>query len=241
MSKYKRFFVAILALPLLLLGACGVSTQSSVTKVEVGAGAFDDPVVKKCIKPGIKDNSITNDDYYALPVSDRDIDATGQDGADFPAITAVSKDNAEMAIPVIIRFNMVTDCDTLTKYFKSFGQRYNAFLDDEGHATGDWMLMLRKLMYDPADALLDDVAKNYNWRDLYNNAAAQTELQDTLSKDIEKAVDTNARYHYFENFTVLVKKPTPTNPDLADATGLRLLKAGSTRINLLTRSLARSK
>lgn len=211
----KRVLVALLVAPLVLLTGCGVATQSSVTKIQVGAGPFDDPVVKKCIKPGVKDNTPTNDDYYAYPVSDRDLDATGQSGADFDAITAVSKDNAEMAIPVIIRFNMVTDCESLTDFFKSYGQRYGAYLDDDGKATDGYMLMLRKLMYDPADALLDDVSKNYNWRDLYNNAAAQTELQDTLSKNIEAIVDANARGHFFENFTVLVKKPTPTNAELA--------------------------
>lgn len=216
-SKMKRVAAVALVAPLLLLGACGVSTQSSVTKVQVGAGMFDDPQVKGCIKPGVKDNSITNDDYYAYPVSDRDLDATGQKGADFDAITAVSKDNAEMAIPVIIRFNMVSDCDTLGDFFKSYGQRYGAYLNEDGTATAGWTLMLRKLMYDPADALLDDVAKNYNWRDLYNNAAAQTELQKQLSDQINDIVDANARGHFFENFTVLVKKPTPTNPELANA------------------------
>lgn len=215
--KIKKIFVGLVVVPALLLTGCGVSTQSSVTKVQVGAGPFDDPVVKKCIKPGIKDNSPTNDDYYAYPVSDRDLDATGQEGSDFDAITAVSKDNAEMAIPVIIRFNQVSDCDTLTDFFKSYGQRYGAYLDEDGGSTDGWMVMLRKLMYDPADALLDDVAKNYNWRDLYNNAAAQTELQTTLSEQIENIVDTNARGHFFENFTILVKKPVPTNPELVSA------------------------
>ena len=215
--KVKKSLVALFVVPLLVLTGCGVSTQSSVTKVQVGAGMFDDPVVKKCIKPGIKDNSPTNDDYYAYPVSDRDVDATGQDGSDFSAITAVSKDNAEMAIPVVVRFNMVSDCDTLTKFFKSYGQRYGAYLNDDGTATEGWTLMLRKLMYDPMDAALDDIAKNYVWRDLYNNAAAQVELQNTLSKNIGSIVDTNARGHFFENFTVLVKKPQPTNEELKKA------------------------
>ena len=211
--------VAIIAtvLSLMTMTGCGVSTQQSVTKVQVGAGPFDDPVVKDCIKPGTRDNSPTNDDYYSYPVSDRDLDATGQSGSDFKSITAVSKDNAEMAIPLIIRFNMVTDCDTLGEFFKKYGQRYGAYLNDDGTTTDGWMLMLRKLMYDPTDALLDDVAKNYNWRDLYNNAKAQQELQTQLSNQIQSIVDTNARGHYFEHFTVLVKKPTPTNGNLATA------------------------
>lgn len=216
-SKIKRIAVAVAVVPLMALTACGVSTQESVTKLQVGAGMIDDPKVKGCVKPGTKDNSPTNDDYYPYPTSERDLDATGQKGSDFDPITAVSKDNAEMAIPIIIRFNQVTDCDTLGDFFKSYGQRYGAYLDDEGKATDGYMTMLRKLMYDPTDALLDDVAKNYNWRDLYNSAAAQTELQATLSEQIDDIVETNARGKFFENFTVLVKKPVPTNPDLTQA------------------------
>lgn len=213
----KKALVAVLVVPLMAMTACGVSTQSSVTKVEVGAGPWDDPVVKACVKPGVKDNSPTNDDYYAYPVSDRDMDATGQSGSDFKAITAVSKDNAEMAIPVTVRFNMVTDCDTLTKFFKAYGQRYGAYLNDDGTTTEGWTLMLRKLMYDPTDAALDDIAKNYTWRELYNDAKAQQELQNTLTEQIESIVDANARGHFFEHFTVLVKKPVPTNPNLVSA------------------------
>lgn len=217
MNTFKKYFVALFIVPLMFLTACGVSTQESVTKLQVGAGPFEDPQIKGCVKPGEKRTSPTNDDYYAFPVSDRDLDATGQKGADFDAITAVSKDNAEMSIPVVIRFNMITDCETMGDFFKSFGQRYAAYLDDSGKATEGWNLMLRKLMYDPTDALLDDVAKNYNWRDLYNNAQAQQELQAQLSEQIEGIVETNARGKFFDNFTVLVKKPTPTNPELTEA------------------------
>ena len=208
-------FVAIFAA--LTLTGCGVATQASIKKLQVGAGPLDNPQVKGCIEPGVLRKTPTNDDYYAYPVSDRDMDATGQAGSDFDMITAISSDNAEMAIPVIIRFNMVTECDTLGKFFKAYGQRYSAYLNDDGTATEGWRLMLRKLMYDPTDALLDDVAKNYEWRELYNDASAQTELQEQLTDNIQSIVEKNARGIYFENFTVLVKKPVPTNPDLVNA------------------------
>lgn len=215
--KIKKILATAMLVPVMFVSACGVSTQESVTKLQVGAGPWEDPKVKGCVSPGEKRTSPTNDDYYAFPVSDRDLDATGQKGADFKAITAVSKDNAEMYIPVIIRFNQITDCETLGKFFKAFGQRYGAYVESDGKATEGWNLMLRKLMYDPTDALMDDLAKNYVWRDLYNNAAAQQELQTTLSEQIEKIVESNARGKYFDNFTVLVKKPTPTNPELTEA------------------------
>lgn len=214
----KRFISIFLALTtLMFVTACGVSTTTSTTKVHVGGGPFEDAQFKGCIAPSTNNNSPTNDDYYAYPVSDRDFDATGQKGADAKPITVISSDNAELAIPITIRFNMVSDCKTLQQFHKSYGERYGAYLKDDGTSSEGWLTMLRKLMYDPLDTTLDEIAKKYKWRELYNNAAAQNELQSTLKKEISDIVDANARGHYFENYTVLMKKPYPTNKNLKDA------------------------
>lgn len=217
MNKTKRFLALFLLLPLIALGACGVAASPSVKKVEIGAGPFEAPHIKGCIDPGTKDNSPTNDDYISYPVSQREVDATGQPGSDQKPLQVVSKDMATFNIPITIRFEMVTDCATLSKFYKSYGQRYGAYLDDDGNATEGWNLMLRKLMYDPADVTLAKIAKKYTWHDLYNNAAAQAELEDTLKADIGKIVDQAAGAHYFDHFIIVMKKPYPANPQLAKA------------------------
>ncbi len=203
--------------PLLFLTGCGVSTTPGVTKVHVGSGPFEDPAFKTCVAPSTKNNMPTNDAYFAYPVSERDLDATGQDGSDFAAITVLSKDNAEMRIPVTLRFNMAADCRTLQEFHRAYGERYAAYLNDDGTSTAGWMLMLRKLMYDPMDTTLDEIAKKYTWREMLNNAAAQNEMQSALVENIDQIVADNAKGEYFENFVVLMKKPTPANRDLQAA------------------------
>lgn len=217
MKKFKKIAIAIGLPAMLMLGACGYSTTASVTKVEVGSGPFDKPVVKKCIAPGTRSNAITNDKFYSFPVSDRDVDATGQAGSDFKAPTSVTADNAEMSIPITVRFNMVTDCKTLGAFFTKYAQRYGAFLSDDGEATDGFRLMERKLIYDPVDTLLDRLVHEDNWRDLYNNSDLQTKLQSQVQQQIGAVIDTNARGHFFNHFTVLIKKPQPTNQALKDA------------------------
>lgn len=212
----KFLVIAFVALAMMLTG-CGVSTQPSVTKVQVGAGPFEDPKFKGCIKPSEKRNTPTNDDYFAYPVSERDLDATGQKGSDFPAVSVLSKDNAEMNIPVTLRFNMVSDCDTLEQFHRAYGERYAAYLNDDGTSSDGWMMVLRKLMFDPMDTTLDEIAKKYTWREMLNNAEVQNELQAALKENIDDIVTDNAKGEYFENFTVLMKKPTPTNEDLKAA------------------------
>lgn len=206
-----------LALSLGFITACGVSTPPDSTKVQVGAGPFEDAKFKGCIAPSTKKNAPTNDDYYAYPANERDLDATGQKGSDFESITVLSKDNAEMKIPTTLRFNMVGDCETLQEFHKAYGSRYSAYLNDDGTSSEGWMLMLRKLMYDPADATLDEIAKKYTWREMLNNADAQNEIQSALVDNIDEIVANNARGQYFENFTVLMKKPYPADEGLRAA------------------------
>jgi len=213
-SKFKRIAATVLILPLMFVTACGVSAEESVKKVHVGAGPFEDPKFKDCIDPGTKSNAPTNDNYFAYPVSDRDYDATGQEGSDSAAFTVVSKDNVPMSVPVTIRFNMIADCDTLKDFHKAHGSRYSAYLADDGTSTKGWLTMLRKLMADPADSQLDEIAKKYNWLDLYNNAEVQNELQQTLADNISDIVSTQAKGEYFDNYIVLVKKPSPTDDAL---------------------------
>lgn len=211
----KRFIIALVSLFALMgLTACGVSTQEDTIKVQVGAGPFEDPKFKDCIDPATKRNSPTNNDYFDYPVSERDYDATGQDGSDASPFTVVSKDNVPMNVPLTIRFNMVTDCETLQEFHKAHGSRYNAYLNEDGTSSSGWLTMLRKLMGDPVDSALDEIAKKYNWLDLYNKAEVQNELQETLTENISEIVETQAKGEYFENYVILVKKPTPSDESL---------------------------
>lgn len=213
----KKKFVALLVVPLIGLTACGVSTPPDATKVQVGAGPFEDPEFKGCIPPSTKKNSPTNDDYFAYPANERDLDATGQEGSDFGSITVLSRDNAEMSIPITFRFNMVGDCETLQEFHKAYGSRYAAYLNDDGTSSEGWMLMLRKLIYDPADATLDEIAKKYTWREMLNDPQAQNDIQAAVVDNIDEIVAANAKGTYFENFVVLMKKPYPTDEALRSA------------------------
>lgn len=215
--KIKKILTVALVAPIMAITACGVSTPPDSTKVQVGAGPFEDAKFKGCIPPSTKKNSPTNDDYFAYPANERDLDATGQDGSDFKAISVLSKDNAEMSIPITFRFNMVGDCDTLEEFHKAYGSRYRAYLNDDGTSSEGWMTMLRKLIYDPADATLDEIAKKYTWRQMLNDPNAQNEIQAAIVEDIDEIVADNAKGKYFENFVVLMKKPVPTDEALRQA------------------------
>lgn len=215
--KFKKFVAIALLIPVMAVSACGVSTQPDETKLQIGAGPFEDPKIKGCVEPGEKRTSPTNDKYISYPVSGRDFDAGTTEGGDSGPITVISKDNTEMAIPVRITWDFESDCKTLEAFYKLYN-RYGASLDDDGQATKGFKQVLAKVLGNSLDTTLDEIAKNYTWRELYNDAAAQNALQAALDENLQPVVDEVAKGKFFTNINVAtLKKPIPTNSELRDA------------------------
>ena len=211
--------VAVLLVPAALLvglvAASSVNTGSNVTALQIGGGPIEDRKIKRCIPAGTHENlNSPGDDYVYYPLSERDWDATGQRGADSDPMRSVSSDNVEMQVPIVVRFSMVTDCTTLKTWYNEHRQRYGASLTEDGHITSGWDLALRKLVADPLDAQLDRIVQRFPWRQVWNDPAIKAEIEQQVSDQMETLVDRQARGHYFEGFTVLVKKPSPIDKEL---------------------------
>ena len=214
--------VAVLLVPVGLLvalvAASSVNTGSNITALQVGGGPIEDRTIKRCIPAGTHENFNSPGDHYVYyPLSERDWDATGQRGADQEPMRSVSSDTIEMQVPIVVRFSMVTDCATMKAWYNEHGQRYGASLTEDGAITSGWDLALRKLVADPLDAQLDRIVQRYPWRQVWNDPSIKAEIEKQVSDQMETLVDRQARGHYFEGFTVLVKKPSPIDKALVDA------------------------
>lgn len=214
--KKKLLLLLAVAMAVSLTG-CGVDVPSDLVAVHMGSGPFEDKKPKGCVSSGTHDNSFTNDDYAYYPTSEREWDATGQDGADSGRFASVTKDNVEMAIPTTIRFTLITECDTLTDFHLRYGRRYGVEFDSDGSYNKEWLTLLRKLVADPADAALDRIVQEYAWRDVWNNPATKVELERRLNEEVLPLVTRTAKGEFFEGVTVLIGKPEPKNPELAAA------------------------
>lgn len=204
------------------MSSCGVNTPSDMVAIHVGKGPFDTKEVKGCVDPSTR-KYWTNDQYVYFPTSEREWDATGQDGSDSGSFTSVTKDSVEMAIPVTVRFTLRTDCKTLKEFYTRYARRYNAHFDSDGKYNQQWETLLRKLVADPADQTLDRIVQTYNWRDVWQNPTVKTELEkqmnDALKSDSSLMVQT-AKGQFFEGISVLIGSPQPNNPDLKAAVAL---------------------
>jgi hypothetical protein len=201
---------------------------SGYVAVHIGDGPFEDKKPKGCVPSGTHDNSPTNDKYALIPTSERDYDATGQDGSDRSPYTAISSDNIEMDVPVTVRFTIITPtstddeegCKTLTDFFFKYLDRYGAKFGAGGEYNDEWLVVLRKLIGDPTDAVLDRMLKDYEGRDVWTDPEVRAEIEQRLSDPetgIPHLMSVAAKGVYFEGITVIVGSPNPTNTALRDA------------------------
>ena len=155
MSKPVRAAIGIIIALIIvasvaLIAASSVSTGPNEVALHIGGGPIENKSLKGCVKPSEHQNfNSPGDSYVTYSTSQRDWDATGQHGSDSPAFKVVSSDNVEMEIPVIVRFYQITDCSTLEKFYDNLGQRYGAYITEDGSGSEGWETMVRKIVADP--------------------------------------------------------------------------------------------
>lgn len=219
MKKLKSLFALVLALLAItvLSGCTSVSTAADQVALHYEGGSFSAKKFKECYGASEREYNGPGDNHYYYPTNQRFVDATGGQDSDFEAIKVVSKDNVELAVPITINFYLKTDCETLREFHETVGNRFKAYMDGDETSDG-WLKMLNVVIRQPLDTTLDRIAQEYKWRDLYNNPEVKTAIEKQVNEQIEAIVrrQTNNK-DFFDNWSALVQKPTPTNGDLVNA------------------------
>ena len=211
--------VAPLLVLLVLLTGCGYSVPSDMVAVHVQEGPTQPKKVVGCEQSATR-GWWTNDSYELFPTSEREWDATGQDGSDSGRFIVTTDDSVEMYVPVTVRFNLITECNTLKDFYTKYARRYGVEFEDDGTYNKAWITLLRKLVADPAQETLDRVIQDYKWRDVWNDPKIKVEITKMVNDQIGDLMQQQAQGSYFEDISVLIGKARPVNPDLAQAVAL---------------------
>ena len=99
----------VIVLVVIIVSFRGYSVPSDMVAVHVGAGPFEASKLKGDCIPSSSRGFLTNDDYVMFPTSEREWDATGQDGSDSGRFQSVTNDSVQMYIPVTVRFSLITE------------------------------------------------------------------------------------------------------------------------------------
>lgn len=218
MHRLTRPAFALLALALAALtlsGCSSVSTDSDQTALHYKAGPLSSTKFANCVDPSNRNIDGPSDKHFSYPTSQRTYDATGGDGAEAQPFTVVSKDNAELRVPVTVTFTLKADCETLRAFHERLGNRYAAY--NGGDDGKGWAKLLNFVIGKPLDTTLDRVAQGYEWRDLWNDPATKNQIEKAIDTDLALIVKRQAGGDFFEIGEVLVQKPDPVNPELKNA------------------------
>ncbi len=178
-----------------------------------------DPELVGCIEPERSQNEITNN-VYRYPARQISWDATGDPGSERGPYVVVSsvKAPADMNVPVVVTFDLTTDCEKLKQFHRDFGTKYSGWLNDDGTVSSGWTELLNYVVGQPLQDTLNAVAQKYTWQQIWNDESVRNDfrqaLQTTLPNASKARTDGN---DFFSNFQVTVLKPTPVNPELKAA------------------------
>lgn len=219
--------------------ACStVSPEADQRALHYKAGSFSSKEFQGCVDA--RQTNGPGDQYYIYPTSQRSFTASDAEGADAPAFTIVSADNVELKAPISVTFDVNTSCEpikvdgknypggVLQLFHERLANRYKAYWtpDMDGDANSDgvpdgWPTLLNFAIGNPIDAQYDRAAQGYKWRQLWNDPATKTKIEQDLTQSLQTAVDSRmgapAGQKFFQNFKVTLTKPTPTNDDLVSA------------------------
>ncbi len=213
-----RKSLLLLLLPLLAVvaGCNNYSTAPDTQAVHEAGGPLSDRELLNCVEPSQKGRDGVFETFYYYPAgSTRSYRALGE-GTEADPFRVVSDDNAEMHVPLTISFTLTQNCDKLKEFHTELGNRFSAYMDGDTTDEG-WIEMLDYAMGVPADTLLDRVAQQYEWRDLWNDPETKTAVESQLENQLPGMISQQAGGDFFEIQNVLMLKPEPVDRNLTRA------------------------
>lgn len=214
----KKYLIAVLVVLFAATGCATSSTAQDVVAVHYEGGEWSARKFVDCQPASNRSGFDPGDGYYGYPTRLVSYDATGAEKAESKPFKVVSKDNAEMTVPVSVTFEINTECDSLRSFHENIGGKYKAYLNDNGDSSSypeGWKDMLNFIIGKPLDAAMDRAAQNQNYRDLWNNPATKTEFEREVAELLPGLIQRQSGgEEYFTNFQILIQKPEPTNTDL---------------------------
>lgn len=219
----KRLISIVGMLGALALGMTGCATSIPAGQVGLVVDGYimipTDPKIKGCINPETSQVEMTND-VYRYPARQISWDATGAEGSERPPYRVVSSKDApaEVDVPVVVTFDLTTDCDMLSEFHREFGTKYNGWLEDDGTTSQGWVDLLNYVVGQPLEQTILPIAQQYTWQKIWNDEEARTAFQQALLAQLPKAskARTNGK-EFFTNFQVTVLKPDPVDDGLKEA------------------------
>jgi len=198
------------------------STGPDQVALHYKGGAFTSKRFSDCIAPSNRVFDGPGDGHFSYPASQSNFVFDTGEGDGGP-ITFVTKDGIEMTVEGVANFVLNTSCEPLTvgsvtyeggalqRFHELIGNRYAAYMTDDGFRSDGWRQMLSIYIARPLDTAIDRAGQAYTYAELYTDPAKKAAWEKSVLDQLPGLVDrqTDGETQFFLNFAITLQKPEP--------------------------------
>lgn len=198
------------------------STGPDQVALHYKGGAFTSKRFSDCIAPSNRVFDGPGDGHFAYPASQTNFVFDAGEGDGGP-ITFVTKDGIEMTVEGVANFLLNTSCEPLTigdvryeggalqRFHELIGNRYAAYMTEDGFRSDGWRQMLAIYIARPLDTAIDRAGQGYTYAELYTDPAKKAAWESSVLDQLPGLVDrqTDGDTQFFLNFAITLQKPEP--------------------------------
>ena len=230
-SVLRRFVSAVVLVVIGFILVSVIASNSGYDSTEINeigliyeGGVIQDKVYKGLLEPGATNNRVgLGSTVYRYRIDQRSWIAKAGDTTDTVPVTIVSEDDVRLSVEYQLYFKLNLDEDTLRKFHENLGVKTAAW------TTGGWVEMLQTYFDPQVERALEAAGLKFKWRDLYGSEEARIAFQDDTVANLKRNIFEVIGDDYFcgpaytgpgsecGDFTFIVGKPTPTNPEIVAA------------------------
>lgn len=228
-GRTGRGFLVLLVLVLVAALFCLIfvrpstaSTGPDQVSLHYKGGAFTSKRFSDCIAPSNRVFDGPGDGHYAYPASQSNFVFDNGEGDGGP-ITFVTKDGIEMTVEGVANFVLNTDCSSqeiggvtypggpLQRFHELIGNRYQAYMTEDGFRSDGWRQMLAIYIARPLDTAIDRAGQGYTYAELYTDPSKKAAWEQSVLAQLPDLVNrqTDGDTEFFQNFAITLQKPEP--------------------------------
>ena len=201
------FIVALFARP------TTVSTNTDEVALHYSGGPFSSTKWINCVEPSKREWDGPYDRHFKYPDSQTNfVFGPGGEPGYEEGIKFVSKDGIEMTVYGVANFLLATECQTLRQFHDLIGNRYGAYLNDDGSRSAGWTnKVLPIYVGKPLNTAIDRASQAYNYKALYNDPNVKAQWERDVLAALPELVNrqTDGDEDFFINFALTLEKPEP--------------------------------
>ena len=128
-----------------------------------------------------------------------------------------------MTVEGVANFVLNTDCEPLEiggityeggplqRFHELIGNRYAAYMTEDGFRSDGWRQMLAIYIFRPLDTAIDRAGQGYTYAELYTDPAKKAAWEQSVLDQLPGLVDrqTDGETQFFLNFAITLQKPEP--------------------------------